>query len=103
MGNTVVGVYGNRNGRDPAPAHAITPGIYLDFRTNGVYVAGNTVSKADMGMFVHAAWSNSIIGNTFYDYDTYAMRIKEYAFQSITVKASQRPKIQLAIMAGVVM
>ncbi len=82
--NIVSGVYGNQNGRDPVPTYALAPGIYLDYRTNGVYVAGNTVSKADLGIFVHAASANSIVDNTFYDYNTYAMLVKDYLFARIT-------------------
>lgn len=83
-GNVISGIYGNLNGRDPVPVHAITPGIYLDYKTTGVYVAFNTVSEADMGMFVHSASSNTITDNTFYNYETYAVRIKEYEFAPIT-------------------
>lgn len=90
FGNIVTGVYGNRNGRDPAPVFDLTPGIYLDYRTNGVYVAGNTVSKTDMGMFIHAASNNVVTDNTFYDYQTFAIRIKEYLSSRITNNKIQR-------------
>ncbi len=84
MANIVTGVYGNTNGRDPGPVHGITPGIYLDFRTSGVYVAGNTVSKVGWGMFVHAGFANAIVDNTFYDYSSFGILIKDYAFARIT-------------------
>jgi parallel beta-helix repeat protein len=85
MANTVVGVYGNQNGRDPVPVHAITPAIYLDYRTSGVYVAANTLSAADMGLFLHAASNNNVQDNTFHDLATFAIRIKDYSFTRITV------------------
>lgn len=90
FGNIITGVYGNRNGRDPAPFYGLTPGIYLDYRTNGVYVASNTVSKVDMGMFIHAASNNFVTDNTFYDFDTYAIRIKEYRSVRISNNSIQR-------------
>ncbi len=89
-GNIITGVYGNRNGRDPAPFYGLTPGIYLDYRTNGVYVASNTISKVDMGMFIHAASNNVVTDNVFYDYQTYAVRIKEYGSVRISNNRIQR-------------
>jgi parallel beta-helix repeat protein len=84
FGNIVTGVYGNPNGRDPAQTNALTPGIYLDYRTNAVYVGSNTVSDAYMGIFIHAAFSNTVSDNTFYNFDTHAVFLKEYAFALIS-------------------
>lgn len=84
IANTVVGVVNDRNGRDPAPVEAITPGIYIDYRTSGVYVARNTVIRADTGLFIAAASNNTFADNTFYDYVSTGVRIKEYSFARIT-------------------
>jgi parallel beta-helix repeat protein len=84
IANTIVGVANDRNGRDPAPLEAITPGIYLDYRTTGVYVARNTVMAADSGAFIAAASNNTLADNVFYDYRTGAIRLKEYTFARIT-------------------
>lgn len=84
FGNTIVGVYGNRNGRDPGPVEALTPAIYLDYKTSSIYIASNTVVRADSGMFVHAASNNVVTDNIFYDYLTFAIRFKEYASARIT-------------------
>ncbi len=83
-GNTVIGVRGSRNGRDPNSTQVLTPGIYIDYRTSSVYVAANTVSNADMGMFIHVANGITVNDNTFHDWDTYAIRLKEYSFIRIT-------------------
>jgi hypothetical protein len=84
IANTVIGVVNDRNGRDPAPLEAITPGIYLDFRTTGVYAARNTIVRADSGAFIAAASGNTLADNVFYDYFTGAVRVKEYTFAQIT-------------------
>jgi parallel beta-helix repeat protein len=84
IANTIMGVYGNRNGRDPDPTDSLAIGIYLDYRTSGVYVQGNTITRADGGIFIHSASENVIRENKLYNYPSYAIRVKERSSARIT-------------------
>lgn len=100
FGNIVKGVHGNPNGRDPSFTNIITPGIYLDYRTANVYVAWNTVTDADMGIFVHAATGNTVADNIFHDYASFAIRIKDYWFSRITTPNKIQRNRFLGLYAG---
>ncbi|MCG3170766.1 MAG: hypothetical protein CALGDGBN_02334 [Pseudomonadales bacterium] len=70
-GNLIENVVGNRSG-SPAP-WTLAAGIYLDDLTNGVVVEGNTVGKAERGIYLHNAFDNVIQGNIVTDSRAYSL------------------------------
>lgn len=71
IGNLIENVVGNREG-NPEP-WSLAAGIYLDDLSNGVTVEGNTVSKAERGIYLHNAFDNVIQGNTVMDSRAYSL------------------------------
>jgi len=71
IGNLIENVVGNRTGSPDS--WTLAAGIYLDDLTNGVTVEGNTVSKAERGIYLHNAFDNVIQGNTVMDGGAYSL------------------------------
>lgn len=65
IGNIVRRAWGNPNGR-PATVGSAAQGIYLDNRSDGVQVVGNTVTDTDNGFQLHIASNNTVSGNIVY-------------------------------------
>ena len=71
IGNIVQNVVGNRSG-NPDP-FTLAAGIYLDDRSNGVLVEGNTISDAERGIYLHNAFDNTVGHNTIFDCRQYGI------------------------------
>lgn len=71
IGNIVQNVLGNRSG-NPDP-FTLAAGIYLDDRSNGVVVEGNTISNAERGIYLHNAFANTVRQNTVFNSRQYGI------------------------------
>lgn len=65
IGNIVVDVFGNPDGR-PVNSLSSAQGIYLDDSANAVTVTENTVINADHGVQIHNGASNTLSDNVIY-------------------------------------
>ncbi len=64
--NIIVGTGSALYGRPNPEKGSASQGVYLDSRTDGTEVRGNTVVGTDLGIQVHIADTNHFIGNTVY-------------------------------------
>ena len=71
IGNVVQNVVGNRSG-NPDP-FTLAAGIYLDDRSNGVVVEGNTITNAERGIYLHNAFANTVRQNTVFNSRQYGI------------------------------
>lgn len=72
-GNLIENVVGNRTG-SPEP-WTLAAGVYLDDLSNGITVEGNTISKAERGIYLHNAFANLIQGNTVVESRAYTLAV----------------------------
>lgn len=62
IGNIVVNARGNPLGK--SVPETLTAGIYLDDLSNGITVSGNSVTGADVGVYIHNGFNLTIEANT---------------------------------------
>lgn len=63
-GNVIDNVVGGRDG-NPDP-YTVAAGIYLDDLTNEVLLEGNTINKAERGIYLHNGFDNTVQHNTIF-------------------------------------
>lgn len=73
-GNTVIGGYGNSNGRKADLQQTLASGIYIDYRSHDLGVKDNTVVGSDSGIYLHNTANIVIKRNKVYNSVTYALR-----------------------------
>jgi len=64
VGNLILRLPGSIDGKPVPRSHAV--GIYLDDRTTGNTVRGNTISEADWGIQLHNVSNSTVDSNTLY-------------------------------------
>lgn len=75
VGNIISDAIGNNAGTEYNISQA--EGIYLDDRSHGMTVTGNTITNAEHGIFLHNSYENTVTGNTVYRSRNSALWIKE--------------------------
>ena len=73
--NVIRNMKGNAQGRPGGRTHVV--GIYLDERSSGATVSGNTVENVDYGIQLHNAEKNHIDANTLFGNRSYQLWLHE--------------------------